>query len=171
MSGDSQGAITLLQPMAPQGGVGAQRDAFLAIAYGAQGQFALAAAAILSITPDQVIFPKESVVEAAARIRKAPGPIAAPSPSSASESSQLAFVFAYTGAPERLFDAPERAVATGNQLNGVNGWTLWSPLFAEVRRTERFNTLMRKMGLVDYWRARGWPDLCHPTTGDDFACE
>jgi hypothetical protein len=40
-----------------------------------------------------------------------------------------------------------------------------------VRKTERFKALMRKAGLVDYWKARGWPDLCHPTTGDDFACE
>jgi hypothetical protein len=27
---------------------------------------------------------------------------------------------------------------------------------------------MRKAGIVDYWRAKGWPDLCHPTTGEDF---
>ena len=26
-------------------------------------------------------------------------------------------------------------------------------------------------GYVEYWRAKGWPDLCHPTTGDDFACD
>jgi hypothetical protein len=39
-----------------------------------------------------------------------------------------------------------------------------------VRKTERFKALMRKMGLVDYWKVRGWPDLCHPTTGDDFEC-
>jgi hypothetical protein len=29
---------------------------------------------------------------------------------------------------------------------------------------------MLNAGYVDYWRARGWPDLCHPTTGDDFVC-
>ena len=22
-----------------------------------------------------------------------------------------------------------------------------------------------------YWRARGWPDHCHPVGTDDFACE
>jgi len=26
----------------------------------------------------------------------------------------------------------------------------------------------RNIGFVD---ARGWPDVCHPTTGDDFVCE
>ena len=45
------------------------------------------------------------------------------------------------------------------------------PDFAPARRTERFKALMRKNGLVDYWRANGWPDLCHPTTGDDFICD
>jgi hypothetical protein len=25
--------------------------------------------------------------------------------------------------------------------------------------------------LVEYWRAKGWPQFCHPTTGDDFVCE
>lgn len=48
--------------------------------------------------------------------------------------------------------------------------TVWSPAFLEARKTERFKQLARKAGLVDYWRARGWPDLCHPTTGDDFVC-
>jgi len=22
-----------------------------------------------------------------------------------------------------------------------------------------------------YWRERGWPDLCHPVSADDFVCE
>ena len=39
-----------------------------------------------------------------------------------------------------------------------------------LRKTERFKAFMRKAGLVDYWRARGWPDLCHPVGADDFAC-
>jgi hypothetical protein len=29
---------------------------------------------------------------------------------------------------------------------------------------------LRNIGLVDYWKARGWPDLCRPTTGNDFEC-
>jgi hypothetical protein len=24
---------------------------------------------------------------------------------------------------------------------------------------------------VDYWRARGWPDLCRPMGADDFVCD
>jgi hypothetical protein len=29
---------------------------------------------------------------------------------------------------------------------------------------------VRKAGMVEYWRAKGWPDLCHPVGADDFAC-
>jgi hypothetical protein len=39
-----------------------------------------------------------------------------------------------------------------------------------VRKTERFKAYVRKAGLVDYWRARGWPDLCRPVGTDDFVC-
>jgi hypothetical protein len=49
-------------------------------------------------------------------------------------------------------------------------YALWLPEYAPLRKTERFKAFMRKSGLVDYWRAKGWPDLCHPTTGDDFEC-
>jgi hypothetical protein len=46
----------------------------------------------------------------------------------------------------------------------------WSPEFASLRKTERFKAVVRAWGFPDYWRARGWPDLCHPTTSDDFEC-
>jgi hypothetical protein len=39
-----------------------------------------------------------------------------------------------------------------------------------VRKTPQFKTLMQRAGFVDYWRAKGWPPQCHPTTGDDFEC-
>ena len=43
-------------------------------------------------------------------------------------------------------------------------------LIAGPASQERFKNLVRKLGLVKYWRARGWPEFCHPTTGDDFVC-
>jgi hypothetical protein len=39
-----------------------------------------------------------------------------------------------------------------------------------VRKTEPFKAYVRSIGLVEYWRAKGWPEFCHRTTGDDFAC-
>jgi hypothetical protein len=39
-----------------------------------------------------------------------------------------------------------------------------------VRNTERFKTFARQSVMVEYWRAKGWPEFCHPTAGDDFEC-
>ena len=82
---------------------------------------------------------------------------------------ELSFVYAYIGAPDRVLEFPERAIQTG-ALGTPMFAAIWQPLYTSVRKTERFKALMRNAGLVDYWRARGWPDLCHPTTGDDFEC-
>jgi hypothetical protein len=56
-------------------------------------------------------------------------------------------------------------MANGGALRMV-----WHEFNAPVRKTERFNKLMRDAGVVDYWRARGWPDLCRPVGVDDFEC-
>lgn len=42
--------------------------------------------------------------------------------------------------------------------------------FAPVRKTQDFKDLLSKSGLVEYWRARGWPDMCRPVGADDFEC-
>jgi adenylate cyclase len=40
-----------------------------------------------------------------------------------------------------------------------------------VRKTDRFKKVARGLGLVEYWRARGWPPQCRPVGADDFACD
>jgi hypothetical protein len=47
----------------------------------------------------------------------------------------------------------------------------WSPPYALLRKRDRFKILLRNAGLVDYWRTRGWPDLCRPIGADDFVCD
>ena len=47
---------------------------------------------------------------------------------------------------------------------------LWHPLLADARKLPAFKDLMRDIGLVDYWREFGWPDLCRPVGTDDFEC-
>jgi len=37
-----------------------------------------------------------------------------------------------------------------------------SPNFARFRADPRFQELVRDAGLLDYWRAVAWPDLCRP---------
>jgi hypothetical protein len=53
---------------------------------------------------------------------------------------------------------------------GLSNQFLWDPSVAALRKTERFKTYVRKVGFYEYWRAKGWPDLCHPTSGADFEC-
>jgi hypothetical protein len=79
----------------------------------------------------------------------------------------LNYVYGYVGANDRLLDYPERALQADAFFQVRY---LFEPVYSSERKTERFKNLVRKGGLVDYWRAKGWPDLCHPTTGDDFEC-
>ncbi|HET7085482.1 MAG TPA: TIR domain-containing protein [Rhizomicrobium sp.] len=80
------------------------------------------------------------------------------------------FVFAYVGLPERAFDFVQHNADAGYNY-GSYTFQIWQPDYAPGRKTERFKALVRKMGLVDYWRARGWPVFCHPVGTDDFACD
>jgi len=77
-------------------------------------------------------------------------------------------LYLYLGAPDRALQAYERLAEVGH-INGSRA-NVWHPDYAPVRKTERFKALMRKVGLVEYWRAKGWPEQCRPTTGDDFEC-
>ncbi len=45
-------------------------------------------------------------------------------------------------------------------------WTLVSV----VGDSKEFYEIADDMGLVDYWRKRGWPDLCEPATDGGIAC-
>jgi hypothetical protein len=48
--------------------------------------------------------------------------------------------------------------------------TMNAPFMDEVRQTKRFKEIVVQLGLVDYWRERGWPDICHATSDYDFEC-
>jgi hypothetical protein len=80
------------------------------------------------------------------------------------------FVYVYVGAPERYLEVYEDSIRLGFQA-GLGAGVEWAASYASVRKTEQFKAYVRDAGFVDYWKQRGWPDLCHPTTGDDFVCE
>jgi hypothetical protein len=41
-----------------------------------------------------------------------------------------------------------------------------------LRQTERYKDFMRKRGVTEYWRERGWPELCRPLDAEkDFTCD
>ncbi|HEX9772171.1 MAG TPA: hypothetical protein VGA44_01805, partial [Steroidobacteraceae bacterium] len=47
---------------------------------------------------------------------------------------------------------------------------VWHRTGTPLRRSDAFKRFAREVGLVAYWRDRGWPDKCRPR-GDDFECE
>ena len=58
------------------------------------------------------------------------------------------------------------------QLDIYSLWTVWRPIFKDMRRLPGFKQFVRDIGLVDYWRESGnWSDFCHPLGNDDFECE
>jgi hypothetical protein len=70
---------------------------------------------------------------------------------------------------KRVLDNLESRADAGVVGGEVN--YIWHPAYAPMRKTERFKAFMRKAGYVEYWRVKGWPKFCHPTTGDDFFCD
>lgn len=39
-----------------------------------------------------------------------------------------------------------------------------------IGQMEEFKFLVEQLGIVDYWRERGWPERCRPLEGLDFEC-
>jgi len=46
---------------------------------------------------------------------------------------------------------------------------LWLKSCGNVWESEAFSAFAQEHGLVDYWRAKGWPDACRPE-GESFVC-
>jgi TolB-like protein len=79
----------------------------------------------------------------------------------------LACIAAHQGDPEFALSVIERAINL--QATGFN--TIWFPVMHGVRQQPRFKEFVREIGLVDYWKEYGWPDLCRPVGDDDFVCD
>jgi TolB-like protein len=109
----------------------------------------------------------QPILEAAVRLLRA-----APAPAPKNEHPELGvfdWIYFYVGAPERFLNIYEAGVKMGYQPGFLRGYE-WVPAYAEVRKTQRFKAYARDSGMVVFWKKYGWPDLCHPTTGDDFEC-
>ncbi len=90
---------------------------------------------------------------------------ATPAPADYIRSVLIAYWAAYYGDAQLALDQLN-AIAHGAVDEGL----LWRPVLSEVRKLPGFKKLVAREGLVEYWRAKGWPDLCRPTVGDDFEC-
>jgi TolB-like protein/DNA-binding SARP family transcriptional activator len=169
-NGQAEAAISILEADAlpPNANIAniALRNEVLAPLYAAAGRYGKAADAMLAIPKTRYGDSGQQIEDAARLIRGAPVRESAPDALPILP-GRLNFVYAYIGAPNRVLDHYERALEAGLPYASR---LLSDRLYAPVRQTERFKTLMRNVGLVDYWRARGWPDMCRPQGADDFIC-
>jgi len=74
---------------------------------------------------------------------------------------------AFLGNSTRLGD---RLVACGRESFQFLFGAIWTPELSDWRQSDSFEEYVRVTKLLDYWKLRGWPDLCRPD-GDGIACE
>jgi len=162
-NGQNRDAIALLASLAPT----SRRNLFLARAYAIEGRYAEAADTVLSTKTTNAEFQKFNE-DTARLLRSAPTKVADPK-ALPEYMNEYNFVYVHVGAIERVMEYEERQIAIGyfQDLGNI----LFAPDMAPLHKTERFKAYMRNTGLVDYWKARGWPDLCKPVGANDFACE
>jgi TolB-like protein len=139
----------------------------LARIYSAQGRYGEAAGALMMIPPGS--FPEGMVEQAVRLLRTAPASAASPQ-SLPRLDGNLGFVYLHVGAPERALQPLEDDLAAGSLVPLLIA-PFWHPSYVSVRKTERFKAFVRNAGLVEYWRAKGWPEFCRPVGADDFTCD
>jgi adenylate cyclase len=162
VSGQTDAAIALNK--SPPGGGGIALAAF----YASQGRYAEAADVMQSVRGGDPVFSGQR--EAAARLLRT-APAAAASPKTLPRFGALGWVYLYVGAPDRVLEYYEGNIKIGLVGSAADIIPLWAPSYAPVRKMERFKAYVRAAGMVDYWRARGWPDHCRPMGADDFVCD
>jgi adenylate cyclase len=162
MAGDNAKALAIAQAL--PSGTG-QRAHLLMRVYVETKRYKDAAASILNAPPG--LYPPANLATAVRLLRMAPATMPR---QDGPYMGNLSLAFLYVGMPERALEEVEH-----NADAGYNGFSavanIWQPDFGPARKTGQFKNLIRKLGLVDYWRAKGWPQFCHPLRADDFACE
>lgn len=169
MNGEDKAATALLSTTPADGPTSYWRDIYLARGYAAFGHYAQAADALLAMSPDVKRVSRKSVEKAAGYLRVLSLGHALPSKLPVLE-GELCFVYAHTAEPGRVFATMERDISLNfGDLGPLE--SPWLPLYSPVRRTKRFNMLVRNAGLLSYWRQRQWADHCRPGHDDTFACD
>jgi len=160
LDGATEKAVTMLQPFRPG------RTLELALVLASAGRYREAAAAIREMPATN--YPA-GMTEAAAKIlESAPAKTAAPA--ALPRVGNLSFVYMHVGAPERVLEFYEDEIS-GNYFQPISATWFWHPTYAAVRKTERFKSVVRDLGLVEYWGARGWPAQCRPAGMSNFSCD
>ena len=168
LDGQNDAAVALLVSVTTnESEVKFARNLELARSYAAAGRYSEAADTLLAIPLDQNRASRASIEAAAAFLRRLPA-ASAKADALPAYRDEMEFVYVYSSVPERILDYPEYV----EQIRAISRVTfeLWEPRSAPARKTERFKALVRRAGMVEYWRKYGWADLCHPVGADDFAC-
>jgi thioredoxin-like negative regulator of GroEL len=160
LNGRNDEAVNILKEMRPE----PIARFYLAHIYASTGRYDEAIKALQQIPPGAAF---ESGVTESIRMLQAAAKGAVPSPRNG---ATLGFDYLYRGGFDRMLSFYDGFAAAGYPSVGSFPTMFWSPRYEPLRRTEGLKSFLRKGGFVDYWKARGWPDLCHPTTGDDFEC-
>lgn len=159
LDGETEKAIQMLQPFRPG------RTLELALIQASAGRYREAAAALREMPATNYV---PGMLENAARVLDA-APTKAATPAALPRLGNMSFAYMHVGAPERVLEFYEDEVKAG-YFQPISTTWFWHPTYAAVRKTERFKMLARDLGLVEYWRARGWPAQCRPLGGNDFTC-
>jgi tetratricopeptide (TPR) repeat protein len=159
VAGQDTAAIQILS--APAAKTSEFAQVRLAMIFAAAGNYGKAADVLTSMPPGAFSGP---AINAAVRIlRTAPARI---SFEGFPQLGALGFVYLHGGEPSRVVEFYETSMDGGFAAIAP----LWQQAYAPVRRTERFKQFVQKDKLPEFWRARGWPQFCHPVGSTDFAC-
>jgi adenylate cyclase len=160
LDGDTQKAVAMLEPFRPG------RTLELALVQASAGRYGEAAAAIREMAASS--YPP-GMTEAAAKMLES-APTKAAAPADLPRLGNLSFAYMHVGAPERVLEFYEDEIK-GGYFQPISTTWFWHPTYAAVRKTARFKKLAGDLGLIEYWRARGWPAQCRPVGAADFSCE
>jgi len=160
LDGATEKAVAMLQPFRPG------RTLELALVQASAGRYREAAAAIREMPATN--YPP-GMMEAAAKILES-APAKSAAPDTLPRIGNLSFAYMHVGAPERVLEFYEDEVSAG-YFQPISATWFWHPTYAAVRKTERFKQVIRDLGLVEYWGARGWPPQCRPAGMGNFSCE
>ncbi len=162
IGGQDDAAIAVLKDNLARSGAGARMGLMRISA--SLGRYSEAADLMSAYLSNESPVVRRIAAEAMPFLRSAPAKVA--STGSLPGLSVASFIYLHVGAPERALDPYEEGFSTGSDVG-----LLWHPSYAPARKTERFKKIARDLGLVDYWRAKGWSEWCRPVGADDFACE
>ena len=82
---------------------------------------------------------------------------------------QTIFCLALSGQPEHA----AKLALTDIEDNWQALWIFWASnqQAGSVRQTAVFRKALKDLGLLDFYRESGWPDLCHPLGEEEFECK